>query len=639
MTTRRIVSLRSGRSGEEETLSGDSLSTFLEGGPSYYTDSDSASSLLAAKPSSEDLKPTSAPAGARPAPPASAATVSGVTGHKLRPRPSLSLSTKEQRERHRTQILTLVLLSLGVGAVLVSIGAALTYTPRLKVKLVGVSALRWGIYVTVVMFSGFVGRVVASAVLALLGVPRILRIVWYVLEHMESMMASAVWLGCAWGLSWPVLGRDKLSAFAAEGMDRFYFAVAISIAVFVLRRVALLLLQVHIFRPLRLRIQEARIIDRFMIMVTMGRSPSNEDTALMKASEPLGAGAIGALHAVGVAGELTRRGLAAFSSALKPGISALPAKEQEEYVARLAATLFDLVAADEVITEPALTTLLTSRHNAAGGFSRRKARFLFELMDGDDDDLITYANAEEAFGDLLQKRTALLNDLWGSTQFVRITGDMLMVTSVCVVIFLFLDVVGISAYSVLIPATSIILSLSFGLRDFAGNLFMGLHFLFFRRPYELGDRVSIDDGPDHIVQGISVLFTTFTSITGFQVTISNSVLASKKLANFKRSTTTTVSLSYAVTPRFTQADLAAFRDLAKDFVSQNPKKMLPDVSVSLDVNPAGTTLLLAVSAVATVPWQDRDTSNKLKAKMNSFLVSAMEARGVEWGVDLTVARK
>lgn len=439
----------------------------------------------------------------------------------------------------------------------------------------------------------------------------------FILEPLRGALFATLWVAVGWATFRPILG-DGLTI--APRMTKVFFAMAICVAVFAIRVVLVIGLEVYMYSSYRLMVREARTIDRFMLMATMGHNPSPADSTLMDRTERVRKSFVGNLHVVWIAKEIVRRGVSAFSSELPVGVAALHTVEKEKFIRRLAGNVVDLASEGQEVTKERLLEVLGSVHNAAGGFSPRKAAFLFELLDVDGDDVVTYRNLEEAFAVILDGRAAMISELKGHELVGIVASDVLLIVVCMVDFFILLSSVGVDINSIIVPASTLFFSLSFGLWSVVSPAITGFHFVFFRRPYELGDMITLGATPaassELIVQDVTIMSTTFRSSGGFEVSYSNSTLSSLQLNNLRRSTASELSFSLVVDSlAIEQNTIDALKAELSVTTGADPRVYLPNLSVSLDVGPLPSKILLKVSCGLKCSWQEKKVISAARTKL------------------------
>jgi small-conductance mechanosensitive channel len=439
----------------------------------------------------------------------------------------------------------------------------------------------------------------------------------FLLHPLRGALFSTLWVAVGWATFRPILG-DGLTI--APRMTKVFFAMAICVAVFAIRVVLVAGLEVYMYSSYRLMVREARTIDRFMLMATMGHNPSPADASLMNRTEKVRKSFVGNLHIIWIAKEIVRRGVSAFSSELPVGVAALHTAEKERFIRRLAGNVVDLASEGHDITRERLMEVLQSAHNAAGGFSARKAAFLFELLDVDGDDLVTYRNLEEGFSMILDARASMISELKGHELVGTVASDVLLVVVCMIDFFVLLSSLGVNINSIIVPASTLFFSLSFGLWSVVSPAITGFHFVFFRRPYELGDMITLGATPapasELIVQDVTIMSTIFRSPGGFEVSHSNSTLSALQLNNLRRSTASELSFALAVDSlAIDQATIDALQAELAATTAADPRVYQSNLAVSLDIGPIPSKILLKVTCGLKCPWQDKKIISAAKTKL------------------------
>lgn len=183
----------------------------------------------------------------------------------------------------------------------------------------------------------------------------------------------------------------------------------------------------------------------------------------------------------------------------------------------------------------------TTKKEAVVGFnnfipffeSNEEASEAMEIFDVDGNGDIVYDEIQEATVNIYEN----CRDLVKSRQdLAKIVGSLdLCLWVVSLSIFYFISVyLWTKDISVVASVGTLLLGLSFFFGSSAKNLFESVIFIFATRPYNVGDRVYIDD-MNLVVKEIHILSTTFLRSDGQLIYAPNSNLQQKYIHNIRRS--------------------------------------------------------------------------------------------------------
>ncbi|KAF9869892.1 mechanosensitive ion channel [Colletotrichum karsti] len=137
--------------------------------------------------------------------------------------------------------------------------------------------------------------------------------------------------------------------------------------------------------------------------------------------------------------------------------------------------------------------------------------------------------------------------------------------------------------------SSLAIGLSFAVGRTFHHLLVGIVFVFFDHPYDVGDVVNIYNlaataSTQCIVKRQSLLYTVFRRLdNGCDLQISNDRLSQKRIENFSRSGINRQGISMFVDFRTGFKDIVRLRTIMEEFLAENPRDYVPD-SLGLNVN-------------------------------------------------------
>lgn len=136
--------------------------------------------------------------------------------------------------------------------------------------------------------------------------------------------------------------------------------------------------------------------------------------------------------------------------------------------------------------------------------------------------------------------------------------------------------------------SSLAIGLSFAVGRTFHHLLVGIVFVFFDHPYDVGDVVNVYNpgstvGTQCIVKRQSLLYTVFRRLdNGCDLQISNDRLSQKRIENFSRSGINRQGISMFVDFRTGFKDIIRLRTIMEEFLSNNSRDFVPD-SLGLNV--------------------------------------------------------
>ncbi|KAJ5787126.1 Mechanosensitive ion channel MscS [Penicillium paradoxum] len=180
-------------------------------------------------------------------------------------------------------------------------------------------------------------------------------------------------------------------------------------------------------------------------------------------------------------------------------------------------------------------------------------------------------------------RKALNHSMHDVDQAIRVLDNLLMCVAGLVGVLVFISFVTSGFGTVIAAGATSLLSLSFVFSVTAQEVLGSCIFLFVKHPFDIGDRVEVNDVP-FIVDRISLLFTVFRNVKDHRVTqVPNNVLNSLWVDNFSRANAMHEQLTIPVAFDTTFAEVQLLREEMESFVRdrENNRDFQPDVDIEL----------------------------------------------------------
>lgn len=135
---------------------------------------------------------------------------------------------------------------------------------------------------------------------------------------------------------------------------------------------------------------------------------------------------------------------------------------------------------------------------------------------------------------MYKERKELSSSLRDVGSAVGKLDNVLVIMVVLLACMTALLIFGVPIGSYLLTSISVLFAATFVFGNSARNMFEGIIFLFVTHPYDVGDRVFIDNN-NYIVKELGILYTVLEKWDGQVIYSPNSVLATKDITNVRRS--------------------------------------------------------------------------------------------------------
>lgn len=162
------------------------------------------------------------------------------------------------------------------------------------------------------------------------------------------------------------------------------------------------------------------------------------------------------------------------------------------------------------------------------------AESAFYQFDKDGNGDLTAEELELACVDIHRERKSITNSLRDLDSAVGNLDRILMIIYYVVVLLVFLAVLNVDLKTMLAAVGSSLLAISFVISTSAQEVLGSMIFLFFKHPFDVGDRVDID-GVKYTVKEMNLLSTVFRRTDGCEVQAPNALLNTKLIENIRRS--------------------------------------------------------------------------------------------------------
>eukprot|EP00051_Salpingoeca_urceolata_P005651 m.75433 g.75433 ORF g.75433 m.75433 type:complete len:870 (-) comp14481_c0_seq3:95-2704(-) len=201
-----------------------------------------------------------------------------------------------------------------------------------------------------------------------------------------------------------------------------------------------------------------------------------------------------------------------------------------------------------------------------------------EMLDPNETKKLDKTQLQERCLALYRDRRNLARSLSDLDSIIIALGSFLNGGIVFVLLFAFIVVFNEGQIADLVVSlTTTFFALSFVFADTAKNFFNSFIFLFIRKPYDVGDRVTISEAYETMyVVRLELLTTTFRIWDGRIKTIPNYCLHSREIVNYRRSKNMTDSFELHIDYRTPASKIDELRDEFLAFCASNPNDYIAE---------------------------------------------------------------
>lgn len=222
--------------------------------------------------------------------------------------------------------------------------------------------------------------------------------------------------------------------------------------------------------------------------------------------------------------------------------------------------------------------------DSCGELQKKKVKALIKLFRPDRDgglSLLDFVKSiDSVYKELRLFRAATANSSQIDVAFETIVN----VGFYFIMAFIILAIMSIDPVALFLSLSSLLLSFSFMFSGASSKYFEGLLLIFVRRPYDIGDRVSVSDvnkdtssdgSMTWFVEGVSLFTTTVRlAATNEVATYSNGSLANSRIINAARSPKATVYLYLKFGLDVPYEKVKIFRTVIESFVKARPREWI-----------------------------------------------------------------
>ena len=195
-----------------------------------------------------------------------------------------------------------------------------------------------------------------------------------------------------------------------------------------------------------------------------------------------------------------------------------------------------------------------------------------------------------------------------------------------------LSIFQIDFYSVWLPISTIVISLSFALSPTIQQMMTNLFFVLVMQPYENGDRVAIDtvaSGATLTVQTVNFVTTELVDGSGKRMIVPNNRVATSVVTNLRRSPVASFSPKFTVPASVSSDQLASLGDAVAGYLRTRILDWKPGGKMSVAFTD-GNKLEVSWSLTHLCGWSEGGRIWPAVSDFNLFVLSAMRRLGMTY---------
>ena len=222
------------------------------------------------------------------------------------------------------------------------------------------------------------------------------------------------------------------------------------------------------------------------------------------------------------------------------------------------------------------------------------AKEAFKIFDKDRNGTITELELVQTIKFIMKERRAIFSSLHDLSKALGQLNFIMYGVSIVFTVLVSLIIFGVELNAVVIPFTSMILAVSFGLSTVAQGTFECIFFIFSMHPYDSGDRVIIE-GQNLKVIELQLLHTVFEATTGQRITAPNQILSKKFITNLRRSSNETEWIKISIDFKTKDETIKELEKRMVLFTKHESKEFLPSCEILVNDVAASDYVLLQIA--------------------------------------------
>lgn len=249
----------------------------------------------------------------------------------------------------------------------------------------------------------------------------------------------------------------------------------------------------------------------------------------------------------------------------------------------------------------------------------------FATFDMDESGQITEEILEEAIIDIYVCRENVSRGLKSNGKIVKKLDNLFMIIALCIGAVLITPIFDVGASKLFMSIGVMSTGLGFLFHSTAKSCFESLLFVFIQHPFDVGDRVVIDD-ETFVIEDVEVFTTKMIRWDGVMVYITNSSLCSKTIQNIRRSENQLESLALKIKGDASTESLWTFRQELQKELKAHQSSFTGEVDLAnLDKLPSNNEpLSLTVLAQVRGNFQNPAKRNARKSEFLEIVDKALQ---------------
>eukprot|EP01101_Sappina_pedata_P010533 TRINITY_DN6663_c0_g1_i2.p1 TRINITY_DN6663_c0_g1~~TRINITY_DN6663_c0_g1_i2.p1 ORF type:complete len:454 (-),score=122.14 TRINITY_DN6663_c0_g1_i2:916-2277(-) len=195
-------------------------------------------------------------------------------------------------------------------------------------------------------------------------------------------------------------------------------------------------------------------------------------------------------------------------------------------------------------------------HDLRKNVTVSESKEIFKFLDRNHDGIVTSQELVDSLRKLNKDMKSLVLMQRSRMMLYEVIDRILTVVYIILVFLAVLVVFQVDIESFLIVIGSSFMALSWAYGRTMQDFFDSMNMLFFVHPFDIGDKITMDDGPILVVESVGIFTTYFLSVEGYGVYVNNAQLSQSRLSNLSKGEGIRLTIEFQTIATITKEQVA-----------------------------------------------------------------------------------
>ena len=283
-------------------------------------------------------------------------------------------------------------------------------------------------------------------------------------------------------------------------------------------------------------------------------------------------------------------------------------------------------------------------YNADGSFDERKAKELVKLFRPDKNDEISLLAFVQSCDTAYKKLRYLRAGVGNSTSIDDVLENFFNGAFTFCLGLGVMAIMQMNPWTLLVSMSTILVSFAFAFGQSVAQIIEGCIMIAVRRPFDLGDRISIADASDKpensdpgygatwLVEDCNLFTTTLRLSKSNEIaTVKNGSIASNKIINHNRSLRALVNIVLSMKCSVTQEEAMIVKSAIEQYIRDNPRTWSTLINFRIiEMDPCNDVIRYAVRVQHQRSWQDQQPILTARGELLKFATEVLIQLGIQY---------